>query len=53
MVVEVDDPGVQAQEFLSAFPPLESLLSSFLTPCRTVGLAWAEQRGWPRLPAVQ
>jgi len=38
MVMEAGDPGVQAQEFLSALPPLESLLLSFLTPCRTARL---------------
>ena len=38
MMVEVGDSGVQVQKFLRAFPPLESLLLSFLTPCRTVGL---------------
>ena len=38
MMVKVLDPGMQAQEFLSAFAPPESLLISLLTPCRTVGL---------------
>jgi len=36
--VEVGDSGMQVQKFLRAFPPLEFLLLSFLTPCRTVGL---------------
>lgn len=38
MVVEVGHSGVQAQEFLSAFPSSEPLLTSLLTPCGTVGL---------------
>jgi hypothetical protein len=38
MMVEVGDPGVQAQELLSAFPPLESWLLSFLSPCGSVFL---------------
>ena len=37
-MVEVSHSGVQTQEFLSAFPSPESLLTSLLTPCRTVGL---------------
>ena len=36
--MEVGDPGVQAQEFLSAFPPLEALLTSLLSPCGAVFL---------------
>ncbi len=31
--MEIAEPGVQAQEFLSAFPPFESLLLSLLSPC--------------------
>ena len=38
MVLEILDPGMQAKEFLRVFPPLESLLLPFLTPCSTVGL---------------
>ena len=38
MMVQVLDPGVQAEEFLRSFPPFESLLLSFLTPCRSVRL---------------
>ena len=38
MMVKILDLGVQAEKFLSAFPPLESLLILILTPCRTVGL---------------
>ena len=37
-MVEVLDAGVQAQKFLRAFPPPESLLLSLLTPCGTMGL---------------
>ena len=37
-MVEVLETGLQAETFLRAFPPLESLLLSFLTPCRTVRL---------------
>ena len=36
--MEVGDPGVQAQELLSAFPPPESLLLSFLSPCGSMFL---------------
>jgi len=36
--MEVSDSGVEVQEFLSAFSPSESLLTSFLSPCRTVRL---------------
>jgi len=39
MMVEVLDSCVQAQKFLSAFSPLESLLMSLLVPCRTLGLS--------------
>ena len=38
MVVEVLETGMQAEEFLRAFLPLESLLLSLLTSCGTVGL---------------
>ena len=38
MMVEVGHSGVQAQKFLSAFSSFEALLTSLLTPCRTVGL---------------
>jgi hypothetical protein len=38
MMVEVGHSGMQIQKLLSAFPLLESLLLSFLTPSRTVGL---------------
>ena len=38
MVVEVLKTGMQAEKFLRAFSPLESLLLSLLTPCGTVGL---------------
>ena len=31
--MEVGHSGVQAQEFLSAFPPLEPLLTSLLSSC--------------------
>ena len=37
-MVELLDPGVQAQKFLSTFPSLESLLLSLLTPCGTMRL---------------
>ena len=37
-MVKVLDPGVQAQKFLRSFPPPESKLLPFLTPCGTVGL---------------
>ena len=37
-MVEILDSRVQAQKFLCTFPPLESLLLTFLTPCGTVGL---------------
>ena len=36
--MKVFNSGVQAQEFLSAFPPPESMLLAFLTPCGTVRL---------------
>ena len=36
--MKVFDPGLQAQEFLSAFSSFKALLTSLLTPCRTVGL---------------
>jgi hypothetical protein len=38
MMVEVGDPRVQAQEFLGAFPPFESLLTSLLSPCGSMFL---------------
>ena len=38
VMVEVLDPGVQAQKFLSTFPPSEALLLSLLTPCGTMRL---------------
>jgi len=38
MVVKVGDAGMETQEFLSAFPPPEPLLTSLLSPCGTVGL---------------
>ena len=38
MMVEVSHSGVQTQEFLSAFPSPEPLLTSLLSPCGTVGL---------------
>ena len=38
MMVKVGDPGVQTQEFLSAFLSSESLLTSLLSPCRSVFL---------------
>ena len=37
-MVEVGESGVQAQKFLSAFPPLEFLLLPFVTSCGTVRL---------------
>jgi len=37
-MVKVSNFGVQVEEFLRSFPPLESLLLSFLTPCRSVRL---------------
>jgi len=37
-MVGIGHSGVQAQEFLCAFPPLESLLLSFLTSGRSVRL---------------
>ena len=37
-MVKVADSGVQVEEFLRLFLPLESLLLSFLTPCRPVRL---------------
>ncbi len=36
--MEVGDPGVEAQEFLSAFPPPEALLTPLLSPCGAVFL---------------
>ena len=38
MVVEVLDPGVQAQKFPSTLSSFETLLTSLLTPCGTVRL---------------
>jgi len=38
VIVKVLDPGVQAQECLSAFSLSASLLLPLFTPCRTVGL---------------
>ena len=38
MMVEVADPGVEVQEFLSAFLPLEPLLTSLLSPCGSMFL---------------
>ena len=38
MMVEILDSCVQAQKFLCTFPPLEFLLMSLLTRCRTVGV---------------
>jgi len=38
MMVEIGDPGVQTQEFLSAFPSSESLLTSLLSPCGSMFL---------------
>jgi len=38
MMVEVLDSCLQAQKFLCTFSPLQSLLTSLLTPCRTMGL---------------
>jgi hypothetical protein len=38
MMVEVSDPGVQAQELLSLFLPFESLLGSLLSACGSVFL---------------
>ena len=37
-MVEVGDPGVEAQECLSAFPSFEALLTSLLSPCGSVFL---------------
>ena len=37
-MVEVFDPGTQAQKRSQSLPPLESLLLPFLTPCGTVKL---------------
>ena len=39
-MVKVANSGVQVQEFLRSFLPLESLLLSFLTPCRSVRLLY-------------
>ncbi len=36
--MKVRDPGVEAQEFLSAFPSCEALLTSLLSPCGSVFL---------------
>ena len=36
--MKILDPGMQAKEFLRAFPSPEPLLTSLLTPCETVGL---------------
>ena len=38
MMVEVGHSHVQVQEFLSAFPSSEPLLTSLLSPCGTVRL---------------
>ena len=38
MMVEVGHSGMQIQEFLSALPSPEPLLTSLLSPCGTVGL---------------
>jgi len=38
MMVEIGHPGVQAQEFLSAFSSFEPLLTSLSSPCRSVFL---------------
>ncbi len=38
MMVKIGDPGMQAQEFLRSFFPLEVQLLSLLTPCGTVRL---------------
>jgi hypothetical protein len=38
MMVKIGDPGVQSQEFLSAFPSSESLLGSLLSACGSVFL---------------
>jgi len=38
MMVEIGHPGVQIQEFLSAFPSFEPLLTSLSSPCRSVFL---------------
>ncbi len=37
-MVKVANPSVQVEEFLRSLLPLESLLLSFLTPCRPVRL---------------
>jgi len=36
--MKVVDSSVQGQDLLRSFSPLESLLLSFLTPCRTMRL---------------
>ena len=36
--MEVLETGMQAEKFLRAFPPFQSLLLSLLTPCGTVRL---------------
>jgi len=38
MMVKIGDTGMQAQEFLSAFSSFKSLLTSLLSPCRSVFL---------------
>jgi len=38
VMVQVLDPGVQAEKCLRPFLPLELLLLPFLTPCRTMRL---------------
>jgi hypothetical protein len=38
VMMKVGDPGVETREFLSAFPPLEPLLLSFLSSCGSVFL---------------
>ena len=51
-MVEVGDPGVQTQEFLSAFGSSESLLTSLLSPCRSVFLSWAERHPYGACPLL-
>jgi len=38
MMVKVGDSGVEVQELFSAFPPLEPLLTSLLSPCGSMFL---------------
>lgn len=40
MMVEIGDPGVQIQEFLSTFWSSESLLTSLLSPCGSMFLLY-------------